>query len=111
MADDEVTLATISSQIAGLGNQMAVLAARVLNIETAMNVVLQDGRKLHALSLQHTRMFTDMHRDIRMMRSAVNDLGRENVTPGEIASIHTDLDRHNTAITELQAAVAVLESK
>ena len=33
-----------------------------------------------------------MEGEMRMLRSAINDHARENVTPGEMAAVHHDLD-------------------
>jgi hypothetical protein len=34
-----------------------------------------------------------LQRDVRLMRAAINDMGKTNITAGEVEAMHTDIDR------------------
>lgn len=65
---------------------------------------------LEFISRQIERGFAEVRGDIRMLRAALNDIARENVTPGEVAAIHHDLNRVMGQVNELAARVDVLEA-
>lgn len=46
--------------------------------------------------------FVHIEGELRMLRSAINDHARENVTPGEMSAVHHDLDlyRHEQLANE-----------
>jgi hypothetical protein len=50
-----------------------------------------------------------LRQDIRMMRAAVNDMARVNITAGEVEALHTELDRLHTKQVEIETRVATLE--
>jgi prefoldin subunit 5 len=50
-----------------------------------------------------------LRQDIRMMRAAINDMARVNITAGEVEALHTELDRLHTKQVEIEARVATLE--
>jgi hypothetical protein len=52
----------------------------------------------------------EMHQDIRMIRSAVNDIAKVNVTSGEIEAIHVDLNRLQQRYIDLDARLHALEN-
>ena len=41
-----------------------------------------------------------LHRDVRLLRAAINDMARVNVTAGEIEAMHTDIDRRRRRMAE-----------
>ncbi|MGI8428477.1 MAG: hypothetical protein ACR2OB_04035 [Solirubrobacteraceae bacterium] len=51
-----------------------------------------------------------VERDLVMPRSAFNDYGRENVTPGEIQAIHQALDELREADLNRETRLRVLEA-
>lgn len=51
----------------------------------------------------------ELRQDIRMLRGAVNDIARENVTPGEIEALHHDVNRVMEQQKELAARIDALE--
>lgn len=57
------------------------------------------------------RGFAELREELRLQRAALNDLGRENVTPGEIASIHHDLNKVMGRLDEYDARLNVLEGE
>jgi len=52
-----------------------------------------------------------LQRDSRMVRAAINDMARINITAGEVESMHEDIDRTMAALRELSARVATLEQE
>lgn len=66
---------------------------------------------LEFISRQVERGFAEVRADIRMLRAALNDLARENVTAGEVAAIHFELNRLAAQLSELAARVDILQPK
>lgn len=52
-----------------------------------------------------------LQRDVRLMRAAINDMGRTNITAGEVEAMHTDIDRALAQIRELSARLVTLETR
>jgi hypothetical protein len=65
-------IAGIKGDVAGLKNDMGAVKTELRVHSQTLDILLQEGR---------------------MLRAAVNDLARENVTPGEVEAIHYDLNR------------------
>jgi chromosome segregation ATPase len=57
----------------------------------------------------HTRQLNALQQDVRMVRSAINDMARAAPTVGEIEALHTDVNRVQAENAELAAKVATLE--
>jgi chromosome segregation ATPase len=57
----------------------------------------------------HSRQFNALQQDVRMVRSAINDMARAAPTVGEIEALHTDVNRVQAENTELAGKVATLE--
>ena len=55
------------------------------------------------------RGFAEVRDDIRMLRSAINDLHHESTSSGEIAALHHDVNRVMEQQHELAARMDVLE--
>ena len=51
-----------------------------------------------------------LRRDYRQANGAINDFARKNVTPGEVAALHTDVDKIQTKLLHLEARLAVIEA-
>lgn len=51
-----------------------------------------------------------LQRDVRLLRAAVNDMGRTNITAGEVEAMHADIDRALAELRELTARVVTLET-
>lgn len=47
--------------------------------------------------------------ELRMLRSAINDHAKENVTPGEMLALHHDLDVYRRAQTEVEIRMKRVE--
>ena len=44
-----------------------------------------------------------------MLRAAINDMARVNITAGEVEALHTEIDRMQTTQMELETRLAALE--
>ncbi len=66
---------------------------------------------LEFISRQMARGFDELRQDMRMLRAAINNVAKENVTPGEISAIHHDLNRLMGQVSELAARVDLLEQR
>src|SRR5262249_132142 len=49
-----------------------------------------------------------LQRDSRMIRAALNDMARENVTAGEVEALHDDVDRVQNELGELAVRVEAI---
>jgi hypothetical protein len=56
-------------------------------------------------------LLPEMQRDIRMLRAAINDFARTNVTVGEIEALHTDINRLQEKSIEMDARLRALETR
>jgi FtsZ-binding cell division protein ZapB len=69
------------------------------------NLILRKLNRIEALA----QAIPVLQQDIRMLRDAVNDFARENVTAGEIESVHTDLNRLQEKTLDLDTRLRALE--
>jgi ubiquinone biosynthesis protein UbiJ len=58
----------------------------------------------------HTGLLDILLQDVRLLRSAVNDIARTNVTSGEIGALHHDVNRVQQGLANLEARVEVIEA-
>jgi ubiquinone biosynthesis protein UbiJ len=91
MADEVLEiLAAIQGEIAGLkADMMAIVTELRVHSET-FDVLLQEGR---------------------MLRGAVNDPSRRNVSRGEVEAIHEDLNRLRNDMSALTVRIDMLEER
>ena len=92
MADDAVLeiLKVIQGDIAGMKADMASVKTDVRVHSRTLDILLQEGR---------------------LLRAAVNDFAKENVTPGEVEAIHHDLNRLRHEMSELAVRVEMIEER
>jgi hypothetical protein len=50
-----------------------------------------------------------LQRDVRMLRAAVNDMARVNITAGEVEALHEAIDRIQAKQVELETRLTTLE--
>lgn len=93
----EITLQTLHDLIVRQGgelrNEMAAIRARINGLpllEKAIEV---------------------LQRDVRLLRSAVNDMARVNLTAGEAQALHDDVDQTMILVRDLAARVATIEQE
>ena len=65
---------------------------------------------LDGMPLIH-RALAVLQRDSRMIRAAVNDMARTNLTSGEVEALHEDVDRVQGEVAELSVRVAAIEGQ
>ena len=92
MADDAVLeiLKVIQGDIAGMKADMASVKTDVRVHSRTLDILLQEGR---------------------LLRAAVNDFAKDNVTPGEVEAIHHDLNRLRHEMSELTVRVEMIEER
>jgi hypothetical protein len=105
-----------TDRIDGIETEVAVLGARTDRMEhdlTAVRVKI-DGQPDMRLLFQNVKLTLQrivmIERDLVMLRSAMNDFGRESVTPGEIQAIHQALDTLREADLDQEARLRVPEA-
>jgi ubiquinone biosynthesis protein UbiJ len=59
----------------------------------------------------HRRLLDILQQETRLIRAAVNDIARTNVTTGEIEALHADVNRVQAENAILAAKVATLERR
>jgi hypothetical protein len=74
------------------------------------NLVLEQLRRIRAVLDTHTTTLTSLQQDVRMIRAAVNDIAKVNVTSGEIEAIHHDLNRLQQQFSEHDVRLNQLET-
>lgn len=89
MAD--LTIETLRAEIAPVREEIAQIRARV------------DGLPLIGAAIDTLRQ------DVRMLRAAINDMARVNITAGEVEALHADVTRVQTRHMELSTRLATVE--
>lgn len=51
-----------------------------------------------------------LHQDVRMIRSAVNDIARSHVSTGEVEALHADVNSLLERMTTVEARLDTMES-
>jgi hypothetical protein len=81
-----------------------------LTLETLRSELAPIRARLDGLPLLGEAIST-LQRDMRLLRAAVNDIARTNITAGEVEAMHTDIDRALAEIRNLAARVMTLETR
>jgi ubiquinone biosynthesis protein UbiJ len=80
-------------------------------IETKVDRMDTRLGRIEAVQKTQSSTLNILRQDSRMLRTAVNDLARENVTPGEMAVAHDDLNRLQSDVDELTTRVEMIEAR
>ena len=91
MSAVDYTLEAMRAELAAI----RALVVCIPTIATAVEALQRDMRELH--------------RDLRMVRAAVGNLARIDVTTGEVEVLHDAIDRVQEQQAKIEARVAVLE--
>jgi ubiquinone biosynthesis protein UbiJ len=51
----------------------------------------------------------DLRRDLRMVKAAINDMARVNITAGEVEALHEEIDKIQAENAELATRLATVE--
>src|SRR5436189_4273961 len=100
-----VQLAEQSNHLREQSNQLRDHSAQLTSLNSEVKSIRAhvDGLPIIGVSVHELRQ------DMRMMRAAINDIARENITAGEVAAIHEDLSRVQPKQMELERRIATLE--
>jgi len=93
MADTDTILAALAELDQRLGARLAAIEARVSGLPLIGEAI------------------TVLQREVRLIRAAINDMARTNITAGEVEAMHTDIDRALSEIRDLAARLATLEQR
>jgi ubiquinone biosynthesis protein UbiJ len=86
MTDEE-----LRAEFAAIRGEFAYIRARV------------DGLPLIGAAIETLR------HEGRLVRAAINDMARTNITAGEVEAMHADIDRMQTKQLELETRIVTLE--
>ena len=95
--------------ISGLGTRLDKIEARLSEVESWQKSQ-PDMRLMLANSKVILERLVHIESEIVMLRAAVNDHARENVTPGEMAAIHQDLAKLRMEQMDGEARMRRVES-
>jgi len=84
-------LAAVKSDLGTLKNELAAVRIRV------------DGLPLMGAAIEA------LQRDSRLLRAAINDMSRTNITAGEVEAMHEDIDRVIGRQAEIERRLTALE--
>jgi hypothetical protein len=59
----------------------------------------------------HSRTLNILVQEGRLVRAAVNDIAKENVTPGEMEAVHDDLTQLRREVDSLTARLEIVEER
>jgi chromosome segregation ATPase len=102
MADETENL--VLEHLRAIRTDVAALKTEVAAIKTDVATIKTEQRT-------HTRTLNVLRQETRMIRAAVNDLAKENVTPGEIEAIHEDLNQLRQDVDSLITKVEVIQEE
>jgi DNA repair ATPase RecN len=89
----EITLETIAAQIETIKIQVSGLPL----IASSLLELREDVRELR--------------RETRLVKAAINDMARVNITAGEVEALHDDLDKLANALIDIKSRLALLEKR
>jgi DNA repair ATPase RecN len=82
-----------------LAAALATISAKLETIEIKLN-----GLPLMAASLHELRYdVRELRRETRLVKAAINDMARVNITAGEVEALHDELDRIADAQVDIRA--------
>jgi ubiquinone biosynthesis protein UbiJ len=96
MSDDDFR--TILRAIAGLQAELAPVREQLKIIEIKVSGIPLIAESTH-----------DLRRDLRMVKAAINDMARVNITAGEVEALHEEIDKIQAENAELATRLATVE--
>ena len=90
----------MTSEMQDLREALALIIARLDSIDARVAGLPLIGNAIDVLQ-----------RDMRMVRAAINDMGRTNITAGEVEAMHDDIDRVQNQQRDIEARVRKLEDR
>jgi chromosome segregation ATPase len=107
MAEDSIVLEILR----GLQADLASVKADLASVKTDLASVKTDVAALQRQGASHTRTLDVLRQDVRMIRAAVNDIARTDVTSGEVEALHHDLNQLQRDFADLAARVDLIEGR
>ena len=104
----EVRLDKIEVRLDTMDARLDAMDMRLDALE-AYNKNQPDMRLMMAIIKSNMDKMIYVEGELRMLRSAINDHARENVTPGEMRALHHDLDLYRRAQTEVEIRMKRVE--
>lgn len=86
-----------------MGVKMTELTLETLRAELAPLHARVDGLPLLGSAI------AALQRDVRMLRAAINDMARVNITAGEVEALHDDINSIQERQTSIETRLATLE--
>jgi DNA repair ATPase RecN len=96
MSDDDFR--TILRAIDGLQAELASVREQLKIIEIKVSGIPLIAESTH-----------DLRRDLRMVKAAINDMARVNITAGEVEALHEEIDKIQAENAELATRLATVE--
>lgn len=96
MSDDDFR--TILRAIDGLQAEFAPVREQLKIIEIKVSGIPLIAESTH-----------DLRRDLRMVKAAINDMARVNITAGEVEALHEEIDKIQAENAELATRLATVE--
>jgi DNA repair ATPase RecN len=96
MSDDDFR--TILRAIDGLQAELAPVREQLKIIEIKVSGIPLIAESTH-----------DLRRDLRMVKAAINDMARVNITAGEVEALHEEIDKIQAENAELATRLATVE--
>jgi chromosome segregation ATPase len=95
----------------GIQGDMSGLKADMAGLKHDMSGIKADIAGFKADMHTHTDMLNVLNQDVRMIRSAIHDMGETRPTEGELVSLHEDVNRAMQGLNDLRSRVRVLEGQ
>jgi ubiquinone biosynthesis protein UbiJ len=102
MADEPENL--VLETLRAMRGDMAALNGKVDRVAADLTAVKTEQRS-------HSRTLNILVQEGRLVRAAVNDIAKENVTPGEMEAVHNDLTQLRREVDTLTARIEIVEER
>jgi hypothetical protein len=87
------------------------LDAKVDRLDAKVDRVAADQTAIKTEQRTHSRTLGILLQEGRLMRAAVNDIAKENVTPGEMEAVHDDLTQLRQEVDGLTVRIEMIEER
>jgi phage shock protein A len=114
MAEDGIVLEILrglQADSASVKDDLTLVKADLTLVKADLATVKTDVAALQRQGASHTRTLDVLQQDVRMIRAAVNDIARTDVTSGEVEALHHDLNRLQRDVADLAARVDLIEGR
>jgi hypothetical protein len=102
MADESENL--VLEMLRTIRNDMTALSGKVDRVAADQTAIKTEQRT-------HSRTLGVLLQEGRLMRAAVNDIAKENVTPGEMEAVHDDLTQLRQEVDGLTVRIEMIEER